>query len=97
MEEDEVKEYISNPDIKKFTGPGRMHLQERRELADVIVTMLSITFEQSQQLIEMPEEWRKANGTHLQKEQEGGPRELRASQAHLDGANHGNHFQICDR
>lgn len=39
MEEDEVREYISNLDIEKSMGPSRMHLQEMRELADVIVTL----------------------------------------------------------
>lgn len=58
---------------------------------------LLITFEQSEQQIVMPEERRKANVTHLQKEQEGGLRELHGSQLHLDGNNPGNHFQACDR
>jgi len=96
VEEDQVREYFSKLDVQKSNGPDGMHPRVLREFADVIVKPLSIIFEQ---LREVPEDWRKADVIPVFREsQEGGPRELQASQPHLspwegDGAvNSGNHF-----
>ena len=45
MEEDQVEENVSKLDIEKSMGPGAIHLQMMRELVDVIVRPLRITFE----------------------------------------------------
>ena len=47
VEEDQVREHLSKQDIYKPTSPEGMHPRGLRELADVIVRPLSITFDQS--------------------------------------------------
>ena len=100
MEEDEVRQYFSKVDIHKSMGRDGKHSRVLMSLADVIVRPLSITFEGFWGVGEVPEDWRKANNrSSLEEGQEGGPRELQASQPHLDpwedggAANPGNHFQ----
>ncbi|GAB0177898.1 mitochondrial enolase superfamily member 1 [Grus japonensis] len=45
IEEDQIREYLSNMDTHKPMGPDGIHPQVLRELADVIVRLLSIIFD----------------------------------------------------
>ena len=63
VEEDCVRDHLSNLDAHKSMGPEGMHPRVLRELADVIAEALSITFERSWRTGEVPEDWRKANVT----------------------------------
>jgi len=65
VEEDCVRDHLSNADIHKSMGPDGMHPRVLRELADVIAEPLSIVFERSCRTQEMPEDWRKANVTPI--------------------------------
>lgn len=65
VEEDQAREYLSKLDILNPMGSDGLHPQVLRELADVIVRPPSIIFDQSWQLGEVPENWRKANVTHI--------------------------------
>lgn len=58
-----VREYISRLDKPKSMGPDGMHPWVLRELADVIVKPLSIIFDWSWWLGELPEDWKTANVT----------------------------------
>ncbi|KAK4831696.1 hypothetical protein QYF61_018748 [Mycteria americana] len=58
-----VREYLRKLDIHKSMSPDGMHQKVLRELADVTTRPLLIIFEQSWQLGEVPENWRKANVT----------------------------------
>ncbi|PKU42809.1 rna-directed dna polymerase from mobile element jockey-like [Limosa lapponica baueri] len=49
--------------MHKSMGPDGMHPYMLRELADVIAKLLSIIFERSWRIDEVPEDWRKANVT----------------------------------
>ena len=95
VEEDCVRDPLSDLDVHKSMGPNGMHPRGLRELADVIAEPLSIIFERSWRTGEVPEDWRKANVTPIfkRRRQEGGPRELQAGQPHLhpgkgDGASY---------
>jgi len=63
VEEDCVKDHLSNLDNHKSMGPDGMHPQALRELADVIAEPLSIIFERSWRTGEVSEDWRKASVT----------------------------------
>ena len=63
VEEDCVRDRLSNLDIHKSMGPDGMHPRVLRELADVIAEPLSIIFERSWRTGEVPMDWRKANVT----------------------------------
>ena len=98
-EEDEVREHLNKLDIQSM-GPDGLHPQVLRELADVIMRPLSNILEQSLQLKEVPEDWKRTNHSYFQKVQEGRSGELQTSHPHLnccegDGENPPwNHFQI---
>lgn len=70
-----------------------------RELADVVARPLWISFGQSWQLQEVPEDCRKSKCYSYLEGEQGGSRQLQANQPHLDPwkgsgvANPGNYFQ----
>ena len=41
VEQDQVREYLSNPDVHKSMGPDGVHTQVLRELVDLIVKPLN--------------------------------------------------------
>jgi len=65
VEEDYVRDHLSNLDAHKSMGPEGMHPRVLRELADVIAEPLSIIFERSWRTGEVPKDWRKANVTPI--------------------------------
>jgi len=65
VEEDCVRDLLSNLDTHKSMGPNGMHPRVLRELADVIAEPLCIIFERSWRTGEVPEDWRKANVTPI--------------------------------
>jgi len=60
VEKDCVRDHLSNLDTHKSMGPDGMHPQVLRQLAYVIAEPLSIIFERSWRMGEVPEDWRKA-------------------------------------
>jgi len=84
VEEDCVRDRLSDLNAHKPMGPDGMHPRGLRELVEVIAEPLSIIFERSWRTREVPKDWRKANvNSNLQEGQEGAPRELQAGQPHL--------------
>jgi len=63
VEEDFLRDHLSNMDVYKSMGPNGMHAQVLRELVGVIAEPLSIISERSWTTGEVPEKWRKANVT----------------------------------
>ncbi|PKU39453.1 rna-directed dna polymerase from mobile element jockey- hypothetical protein [Limosa lapponica baueri] len=63
VNEDQVREQLSELDIRKSMGPDGTHPRVLRELEEVIAGLLSIIFERSWRTGEVPEDWRKANIT----------------------------------
>jgi len=56
VEEDCVRDHLSNLDAHKSMGPNGMHPQVLRELADVVADPLFIIFESSWRTGEVPED-----------------------------------------
>ncbi|XP_030324193.1 uncharacterized protein LOC115600101 [Calypte anna] len=67
VDEDWVRDQLSNLDIHKSMGPDGMHPRVLRELAEVIARPLSIIFSKSWVTGEVPEDWRIANVTPVYK------------------------------
>jgi len=65
LEEDCVRDRLSDLDVHKSMGPDGMHPRVLRELADVIGEPLSIIFERSWRTGEVPKDWRKASVTPI--------------------------------
>jgi len=65
VEEDCVRDRLSNLDAHKSMGPDGMQPRVLRELADVIGEPLSIIFERFWRTGEVPEDWRKASVTPI--------------------------------
>jgi len=65
VEEDCVRDRLSNLDTHKSKGPDGMHPRVLRELADAIAEPLSIIFERSRRTGEVPKDWRKASVTAI--------------------------------
>ncbi|KGL84716.1 RNA-directed DNA polymerase from mobile element jockey, partial [Tinamus guttatus] len=61
--EDWVREHLRKLDTHKSMDPDGMNPRVLRELADVIAKSLSIIFERSWRMGEVPEDWKKANVT----------------------------------
>jgi len=61
VEEDCVRDRLSDLDAHKSMGPDGMHPRVLRDLADVIAEPLSIIFERSWRTGQVPKDWRKAN------------------------------------
>jgi len=72
VEEDQLREYSSKLDMRKSMDPDGRHPLARRELASVITRPLSIIFEYSWEVGEVPKDWRKANATPIFKKEEPG-------------------------
>jgi len=58
VEEDCVRDHLSNLDAHKSMGPDAMHQRVLGELENVIAEPLSIIFERSWRTGEVPEDWR---------------------------------------
>jgi len=56
IEEDQLRDHLSKMDTHRSTDPDGMHPQVLRELADVIATILSISFEGSWRTQKVPED-----------------------------------------
>ncbi|GAB0193858.1 mitochondrial enolase superfamily member 1 [Grus japonensis] len=65
VEEDQVREYLRKLAVHKSVGPDGTHSQALKELADVIARPLSVIFDPSWQLGQVPKNWRKANATPI--------------------------------
>ncbi|KFQ88182.1 hypothetical protein N337_06397, partial [Phoenicopterus ruber ruber] len=63
VKEDRVRDQLEKLDTHKSMGPNGMHPCMLRELAEVIAKPLSIIFEKSWRMGEVPEDWRKAHVT----------------------------------
>jgi len=63
VEEDCMRDHLSNLDAHKSMGPDGMHPGVLRELTDVIAEPLSIISERSWRTGEVPEDWKKASIT----------------------------------
>ncbi|KGL74896.1 RNA-directed DNA polymerase from mobile element jockey, partial [Tinamus guttatus] len=61
VEEDWVREHLGKPDIHRSMGHDGMHLRVMWEPTDVIAKPLSIIFERSWRMGEVPEDWKKAS------------------------------------
>ena len=67
MKEELVCELLQELDPYKSMGPDVIYPRVLRELADVIKRPLSIIFEKSWRLRDIPEDWEKANVTPIYK------------------------------
>ncbi|GAB0179310.1 mitochondrial enolase superfamily member 1 [Grus japonensis] len=65
--EELVCELLQELDPYKSMGPNNIHPRMLRELAHVIAMLLSIIFEKSWRLGDVPEDWKKANVTPIDK------------------------------
>jgi len=67
VKEELVCELLQELDPYKSMGPDIIHPRVLTELADIIVRPLSIIFEKSWRSGDIPEDWKKANVTHIYK------------------------------
>ncbi|KFP74494.1 hypothetical protein N311_08051, partial [Apaloderma vittatum] len=65
VREDWVRDLLELLKMHKSMGPNGVHLRVLRELADVVAERLSIIFEKSWRMGEVPEDGKKANVTPL--------------------------------
>uniref|UniRef100_A0A8C3M6L1 Reverse transcriptase domain-containing protein n=1 Tax=Chrysolophus pictus TaxID=9089 RepID=A0A8C3M6L1_CHRPC len=63
VREEAVRERLGNTNVHKSMGPDGVHPRVLRELAEVIAEPLSVIFERSWRMGEVPEDWRIANVT----------------------------------
>ncbi|KFO58102.1 RNA-directed DNA polymerase from mobile element jockey, partial [Corvus brachyrhynchos] len=61
VREDQVCDHLSNLNVQKYMGPGKMHPRVQRELSDVVAKPLSMIFEKSLQSGEVPGDWKKGD------------------------------------
>ena len=51
----------------KASGPDMIHARILKDLSDIIAPILTIIFQRTLTLEEVPEDWKSANVTHFQK------------------------------
>lgn len=68
LENDPVRECLNKLDVNKTFGLNRVHPQVLRALANVTARTLSVISEKSQQLGEVPKDWKRANATPISKQ-----------------------------
>ncbi|GAB0188526.1 mitochondrial enolase superfamily member 1 [Grus japonensis] len=67
VKEELVCELLQELDPYKLIGPDHIHPRVLRELADIIVRLLSIIFEKLWRSGDIPEDWKKTNVTPMYK------------------------------
>ncbi|RMC20393.1 hypothetical protein DUI87_01242 [Hirundo rustica rustica] len=67
MQEEAVREVLSHLDVHKSMGPDGIHPRVMRELADELMKLLSIIYQQSWLTGGVPHDWKLANVTPIHK------------------------------
>ncbi|TRZ09501.1 hypothetical protein HGM15179_017597, partial [Zosterops borbonicus] len=67
IQEEAVRELLSHLDVHKSMGPGGIHPRVMRELADELAKPLSIVYQQSWLISEVPDDWKLAYVTPIHK------------------------------
>ncbi|RMC18591.1 hypothetical protein DUI87_04485 [Hirundo rustica rustica] len=67
IQEETVRELLSHLDVNKSMGPDGIHPRVMRELADELVKLLSIIYQQSWLTGEVPDDWKLDNGMPIHK------------------------------
>ncbi|TRZ16554.1 hypothetical protein HGM15179_010607 [Zosterops borbonicus] len=67
IQEEAVRELLRHLDVHKSMGPDGVHPRVMRELADELVKLLSIIYQQSWLTGEVPDDWKLASVTPIHK------------------------------
>ena len=67
IQEETVRDLLLQLDCHKSMGPNEIHLRVLRDLAEVIAEPLSIIYQRSLLMGEVPEDWRLASVTPIYK------------------------------